>query len=185
MSCRKTATSNQNILESLWNQRAKRNAHAAAIRQILPFGVCAGVMFFDRSSAQSDLVIEPFRTKHILASESVFAMNAPGFAHTDLSSKSRQFRIGVTGNALLQKAQILERLPSAFNFSATEEFRIAGITNLAVIFRETLHASHIRSQDSRNRSGMVAPLPAWQIKFSRFRSSGHSRMKLLLGNGFS
>src|ERR1700686_4226155 len=114
----------------------------------------ARVMLLDRSSAQSDLVLELFCAEHILASEPVLALNAPGFTHTDLRAEGNQFGFGITRNALFEKPDVLERLLSALNFRTTEQFRIGRVLNLAILSHEGLHSSHICRHHAGNRRYM-------------------------------
>src|SRR5579872_1576695 len=166
MGCGKATSGDKDIFDTKWNQTAKRNSYTAAIWQVLPFGVIARVMLFDWGATQSDLVVELFCAEHIFASEPVLALNSPGFTHADLRSKGNQFGVGVTRNALFEKAQILERLHSALDFRPAEQFWIGRVLDLSIVSYEGLYSSHICRHHPRNGRYVIASLFSRQDKFS-------------------
>ena len=114
---RKAAARDEQILYLLRNERAIWNANTLPIGKVLPLRVAPRVVVFDRSAAQTDLVIELTRGQHVFPRQPVFAMNPPGFPNSNLRPESHQFSFSVSGYLALEKPEILQRLAAAFDFS--------------------------------------------------------------------
>src|SRR6476659_496008 len=128
----KATTDDPQLFAALRHKRSVRDAiNAALVFDIAPDGffVATGALpvIFDRSSAESDLIVELSPANTIFLRQPILSIHAPRLTHADVMREANDLRPFVAGHHIAQKVFVDERLAAALNLSGSELLRVGRV----------------------------------------------------------